>query len=79
MPRRPALVVAASGDRRAALEAIRDRLATELARPDCFGVAGIAKELRAVIAELESLPGAKESISDDLAARRAKRRSAAAV
>jgi len=71
---------AVQGDRRVALEAIRDRLAAELAREDVFGVAGIAKELRAVIAELDSLPLAKGSKSDDLAARRAaRRRSTSAV
>lgn len=78
------------GGRRASLEAIRDRLAAETndtlwqrhkEECECFCGMGdgrllvaIVKELRAVIAELETLPNAAEtSTSDQLAARRAAR------
>lgn len=78
------------GDRRASLEAIRDRLAAETndtlwqrhkEECECFCGMGdgrllvaIVKELRAVIAELETLPvSAEKSTSDQLAARRASR------
>ncbi|MFB7473992.1 hypothetical protein [Kitasatospora sp. NPDC056184] len=65
----------ASGDRRAALEAVRDKLAAELAESSGPVVAQLSKELRATIAELESLPGGREvSPVDDLSARRAARR-----
>lgn len=76
---RPAPLVDAvrSGDR-AALEAIRDRLAEELASPECFGVAGIARELRAVLADLAALPVAKGSVVDELDEKRRARRAAAA-
>lgn len=68
-----------SGDRRTALEAIRDRLAVELDGAEGRDAAGIAKELRATIAELESLPGGKAvSAVDELSARRAERRADAA-
>ncbi|GIH98102.1 hypothetical protein [Planobispora takensis] len=63
-----------SGDRRASLEAIRDRLAAELVEADGKNAASIAKELRATLAELDALPGGEESKLDDLAARRAARR-----
>ncbi|UBU11614.1 hypothetical protein [Nonomuraea gerenzanensis] len=62
------------GDRRAALEGIRDKLAVELADASGRDAAVIAKELRATIAELESLPGGKGvNPVDDLTARRARR------
>ncbi|WP_327073452.1 hypothetical protein OG196_16305 [Kitasatospora purpeofusca] len=64
-----------SGDRRAALEAVRDKLARELAESEGPVVAQLSKELRATLAELESLPGGREvSAVDDLSARRAARR-----
>lgn len=70
--------VVAAGDRGDSLEAIRDRLAKELDEAEGRDVAPIAKELRAVIAEIYSLPRAKEgSKSDELAARRTARRAAA--
>ncbi|MEV0227990.1 hypothetical protein [Nonomuraea sp. NPDC050786] len=67
-----------SGDRRAALEAIRDRLAAELDSAEKRDAAVVAKELRQVLAELEALPGGEVDTLDDLAARRTKRRSKAA-
>lgn len=63
-----------AGERRASLEAIRDKLAAEL--KDAYGrdAAALAKELREVIRELDSLPtGGEESTVDQLAARRARR------
>lgn len=82
--------VAPLGDRRATLEAIRNRLAAETndtlwqrhkEECECFCGMGdgrllvaIVKELRAVVAELESLPvPSAKSTSDQLAARRAAR------
>lgn len=82
--------VVPSGDRRASLEAIRNRLAAETndtlwqrhkEECECFCGMGdgrllvaLVKELRAVIAEIETLPvAAEKSTSDQLAARRAAR------
>lgn len=79
--------VVPAGDRRTALVAIRDRLAAETDdtlwmkhKAECRCLCGmgdgrllvaLVKELRAVIEELETLPGAKEqSPSDQLAERR---------
>jgi hypothetical protein len=84
-----------AGHHRESLEAIRDRLAEETDdtlwakhKRECNCQCGMAdgrllvalvKELRAVIAELETLPAAKESsTSDQLAARRAARIAGAA-
>lgn len=78
------------GDRRDSLVAIRDRLSAETSdtlwnrhKDDCRCVCGmgdgrmlvaLVKELRVVIAELDSLPASREeSTSDQLAARRASR------
>ncbi|WP_433519051.1 hypothetical protein ACQP2T_28140 [Nonomuraea sp. CA-143628] len=62
------------GNRRASLEAIRDKLAAELRETAGRDAAVIAKELRATIAELDGMPGGKErSTVDELAARRADR------
>lgn len=73
------IVGAVRGDRRAALEAIRDKLAAELEDAEGRDAATVAKELRATLAELEALPGGKEvSAVDDLSDRRAKRRADAA-
>lgn len=67
--------VVASGDRRAALEAIRDRLAGELMVAEGREVASVAKELRETIRELDGLP-LPEGVSgvDQLAKKRASRR-----
>lgn len=67
-----------SGDRRAALEAMRDRLARELDTAEGTMVAVLSKELRVTIAELDALPGGKVvSPVDDLSARREARRAEA--
>jgi hypothetical protein len=79
----------ATGDRRRALVALRARLAAELDDGDHLSgcdcecgvsgadgrvVAAVVKELRAVISELDSLPGGEEVRPvDDLATRRAQR------
>lgn len=70
---------AVQGDKRVALEAIRDRLAVELARPTCKGqaAAAVAKELRATIDAIDGLPGGEVSAVDDLTAKRAERRAKA--
>lgn len=72
------LVAAVAGDRRAALEAIRDRLAAELQRARGTGAAAVARELREVLAELEAIPDEEVSPVDQLARRRAERRARAA-
>lgn len=62
------------GERRASLEAIRGKLARELAEAYGKDAATLAKELREVIRELDSLPtGGEESPVDEIAARRARR------
>lgn len=73
----------AEGDLRASLEAIRDHLAHELEQgADCKKCGGVlssptpalAKQLTAVIAQLDQLPTKEASDVDDLAAARRKRR-----
>lgn len=66
------------GDLRDALEAIRDRLAAELERSAGQAAAAVAKELRAVMDAIEALPGEEADPVDELAIRRAGRRSDAA-
>lgn len=69
---------AATGDRRATLEALRNFLAAQLQIAE-RDIPALAKQLRDTIAELESLPNAKEtSRVDELNARRSARRSKAA-
>lgn len=69
---------AGTGDRRAALEALRAHLAAAIEAADPEKIAPLAKQLRETVAEIEALPNAKEkSTSDDLAAKRAARRSEA--
>jgi len=68
-----------SGDRRATLEALRDRLARAVDNDASLSVlAPLANQLRAVLADLDEMPAKKGgSVVDDLAARRTDRRSAA--
>jgi uncharacterized protein YoaH (UPF0181 family) len=73
----PDVAGAVQGDKRMALEAIRDRLAVELGRSKGQAAAAVAKELRATINELEALPGAEVDPVDELAVKRADRRTEA--
>lgn len=67
------------GSRRAALVAIRDRVAAELEEAAGRDVAALSRELRAALAELDSLPAERgESDVDQLAAKRSKRQRRAA-
>lgn len=69
---------ASNGSRREALEAIRDKLATELESAEGKDAAPIAKELRAALQELDSLTdGGEASAVDDLTSRRQARRAEA--
>lgn len=69
---------AGAGDRRAALEALRDLLARHLETAD-RDVPALARQLREVMAELDSLPNPQEkSKVDELNKRRAARRAKAA-
>lgn len=75
-----------SGDRRRGLVALRDHLTGELDRDDQDGrvVPAIAKELRAVLLEIDKLPGGEEKSeldriaesipADELAQRRTRRK-----
>ena len=64
-----------SEDRGVALAAIRDALAANLLDAEPKEVASIAKQLRETIRELEQVAAPREeSVVDDLAARRAARR-----
>ena len=68
---------AATGDRRATLEALRDFLAAQLQNAE-KEIPALAKQLRDTLAELDGLPDAKEaSRVDELNARRAARRTKA--
>lgn len=73
---------AASGDRRKTLEAARDRLAKVIDGDDADArtLAGLIKELRAVVHELDSIPGDGEKADDvdEVAKKRAARIAAAA-
>jgi hypothetical protein len=81
----------ATGDRKAALVALRDHLADRLEDPrarcvGCGGLvplsvptAGVAKELRAVVDELAKLVPPKESTADELKKKRDARLHAAQV
>lgn len=68
---------AAPMDRHAVLVLLQRRLLEELDSETGKDIAPIARELRAVQAELESLPTGQESTVDDLAKRRAARRAEA--
>lgn len=74
----------ATGDRVKSLKAIRDKIATLLRDADDRTAAALGKELRAVMAEIDSLPGGREvseldriadGVAIDLAAERRQRRS----
>ena len=68
------------GDRRTSLEAIRDHVAAELAVAGERYVAGLAKELRAVIAEIDGMTSERTvSKIDQLAARRSANRKSTAA
>jgi hypothetical protein len=69
--------VVAAGDRRASLEALRDFLAARLEAVDPDKTAPLAKQLADVLRELSTLAVPKGSKVDDLAAKRAARRSGA--
>lgn len=64
-------------DRAAVLRLLQLRLLDELDSTTGKDIAPISRELRAVQAELESLPAGQESTVDDLAKRRAARRAEA--
>jgi len=66
--------VVAGGDYRASLEAIRDRLAAEMATAEGASLASVAKQLADVLSRLENLPSKEASALDDLAKRRTRRR-----
>ena len=69
--------VVATGDHRASLEALRDRIAAELGMVEGRDVAPLAKQLADVMRELSNMPAAKGASSlDDLRARRARHTSA---
>lgn len=77
---KPADLVAAvdARDRRLSLEALSHKLAVAVSSAEPHHQAALSKELRAVLAELESLPGGEElSPFDEIANRRAARLSAA--
>lgn len=68
---------AGSGDRRRALEELRDLLAESLEAVDEKYRAPLAKQLRETIAELESLPVKGGSKVDELSQRRKRRKAGA--
>ena len=67
----------ASGDRWASLTALRDLLASQLEDASPRDVAPLSRQLRDVMAELDSRPAQEVSPVDDLQARRSARREAA--
>jgi len=71
--------VAASGDRRATLESLRQILAASIDEVDAAQRPALAKQFREVLSELETLPAGEVSVSDDLRSRRAARRATAAI
>lgn len=65
----------ASGDRRLALTALRDRLARAIGDAEEKSIAALAKQLADVLRELDAMPvGNEESKVDELAQRRLARR-----
>ena len=71
--------VAATGDRRKTLEAMRDKLALDMDAAPPAVVAQIAGRLSAVMEELDSLGSEKVSMLDELANRRQDRLTKAGV
>lgn len=73
------LTEAVTRGRREGLEALRDLLADSLTMVDLNARAPLARQLTIVLEQLDNLPGG-EAVNpvDDIAAQRAKRRSAAA-
>lgn len=74
--------VVAKGDRAKSLEAIRDALASELEVAEGPAAAVLARELRLTLAEIDATGAgqkrtALDDLDDELAGRRAKRRSVA--
>ena len=70
--------LASGGDRRSTLEALRNLLAVQLETAE-RDVPALARQLREVMAELDSLPNPQEkSRVDELNKRRAQRRAKAA-
>lgn len=65
--------VIASGDQRASLEALRDKLASRIEAAEPRETAALAKQLADVIARIETLPVKEKSTLDDLADRRSRR------
>jgi len=66
-------------DRRARLEKLRDLLTTEAENAEGPGLAALARELRAVLSELDALPAQQaKTPTDEIAKRRAARRRKAA-
>jgi hypothetical protein len=61
--------------RRPGLEALRDRLAQALIDAAPYAVAPLARQLAEVLRQLDELPNSEVSVVDNLAARRAARRS----
>lgn len=63
-----------TGNYRASLEALRDRLAVELGDASGSAVAALGKQLADVLRVLDGMTEPEVSVSDDIAAQRAKRR-----
>jgi hypothetical protein len=70
------LVTAAlSGDKRATLIALRDRLAEEIEQAGARDLAPLSRQLTEVLKQLDEIPDGKEvTPADDIANRRAERR-----
>jgi len=76
----PVVGAARGGDRRAALEALRDHLAVALVEVDARYKAPLAKQLSDVLRDLDGLPDVrKASPVDDLTAARVARRKAVGI
>lgn len=78
-PLSPFAAEVASGDRRRALEALRDKLVASIEETEGFHVAPLAKQLSDVLVQLDGLKEPEVSAVDDLARRRDARRAAAQV